>query len=122
MERRSYFGNILLSKGEEKLLEELKRYVRKQSSLSRTIRSMYLVILYADLKSYITIRYPVNQHDIEEKLYIFKEIKEQLRKGHYPIKTTSAKLDHNMKLYDVQEYESKVVLSKRVKLIVRNVG
>lgn len=112
------FGITYITKGEDKLTDEVKRFFRTKSKFKTSINKKHLAIRTTDggfvkLDGY----WKVNVYDTKSKLLAYKEIKDCIKEQRYAApKVTSVTLDGNYNANNIQEsiYTPEYELLKRV--------
>jgi hypothetical protein len=113
-------GYTLATKGKAELLKEIKKLFRSKAGLFKTKESCLLVIPQKhNDNEYIYINLQVKRYDIQEKLYVYKELKRVLKDTNYvnPVKIESVQLDGNYKPINKKDQTEILELSNRVRLI-----
>ena len=103
------------------LLKALKQFIRNESIFSQKINSKYLAIRTNESKnSYIKISNAygygkVNRYSIDEKLMVYKELKEAYNKNNFNIEVTAGTMQKDGKMSKgIKQEISKPELLKRI--------
>jgi hypothetical protein len=116
-DERYNMGYAAITKRKDEVQKLIKKWVRQKSNLSQEQIKPIMAIASDDNKEYYRINCVVNRYDINEKLRIYKLIKEAFNAGRFNTKITSAKLDANFNPYDVKEVKQEKKLGKRIVFI-----